>query len=97
MPPTDEYNPDSFTAVVATLISHQAALKDSLNSRLDQQDVVLGRIEAQTIKTNGRVSLLEKWRDSSKAKLATVITVLGLLGGFLGWLVQIILSASSRS
>lgn len=97
MPATDEYNKDSFTAVLATLIAHQDALKDALNSRLDRQDEVLGRIEAQTIKTNGRVSLLEKWRDSTKTRIATVAALLGLIGGVLGWLVQIILDASSRS
>jgi len=32
--------------------------------RMDKQDVVLKRIEDQTIKTNGRVSRLEWWRSS---------------------------------
>lgn len=44
--------------------------------RMDKQDITLARIEAQTIRTNGRVSRLEWWRG-------TIIWCLGIIGAAL--------------
>ena len=61
--PEPEFNPNSVTAQLATLIAKQEALKEALNVRLDKQDAALERIEAHAAKTNGRVTLIEQWRD----------------------------------
>jgi len=89
MPP-DEFRPNSFTAQLATIIAKQEAMKDALISRLDSQDTVLARIETQAMKTNGRVSTLERWRDMSSAKLAGISITLGIVGSLLGWLFQVV-------
>ena len=39
--------------------SEEKTFRDNLFERLDKQDNVLERIEAQTLKTNGRVTVLE--------------------------------------
>ncbi len=48
------------------------AMFSRIMQRLDTQDEILKRIEAQTIKTNGRVSLLETWRTELTAKVAVI-------------------------
>lgn len=55
------------------------SLQDSFEVRLDTQTETLGRIEKQTTKTNGRVTMLEKFMWSS-------IGVFPLIAGFTGWL-----------
>lgn len=61
-------------------------LKEHLESSLSNRELEhyfkdiktsLERIEAQVIKTNGRVTLLEFWKESLMAKLSVVLLVLG--------------------
>lgn len=55
------YDPQSPDAMFSRIIA-----------RLDAQDEVLKRIEGHVVKTNGRVSVLERWRDVVTTKAATV-------------------------
>lgn len=39
----------------------------------------LARVEAQVVKTNGRVTVLEMWRESLMAKIAGIIAAISVL------------------
>lgn len=80
----DEYDPNSITATLATIIAKQEAMRDMLVERSDRQDATLARIEAQANRTNGRVTKLEM----NGAKLAGIALALGAVGSFLGWAIQ---------
>lgn len=92
------FDPNSVTAQLATLIAQQTAMKDAMNARMDTQDATLGRIEAQALKTNGRVTVLEsgvarleQWKAVLRGKVAVVAAIVGGLVAFTGWLIQILL------
>ena len=70
------FDPDSNDATFARIIQ-----------RLDQQDVVLNRIEAAVNKTNGRVTQLERWRDVVTAKTALISSAVSAVIGLIVWLV----------
>ena len=71
------YDPQSTDAMFSRIIE-----------RLDRQDEVLKRIEAQTTKTNGRVSKLENWRTEIAAKVAVISGGVSALVGGVAWLLQ---------
>jgi hypothetical protein len=71
---SDDYNPDSVNATLSRIIQ-----------RLDEQNVVLTRIEAQVTKTNGRVTLLETWRDVVTARSALISTAVSSVIGAAAW------------
>ena len=50
-----------------------------IDAKFDIIMETLHRIEAQTIKTNGRVSKLEMWRETLIAKVSGVAATLGIL------------------
>lgn len=54
--------------------------------KLDGQDKMLERIEAQTLKTNGRVTALEEAEKTRKVRMATAATIFSAIGGSLVWL-----------
>lgn len=55
-----------------------------LDQRLTMQDSTLARIEEQAMKTNGRVSSLEKWRYGIAGGMAVLVTLAGW--GLVIWL-----------
>lgn len=85
------YDPGSLDATLATIIGDIASAKKTIVDRLDGQDIELAAIKTQAIKTNGRVGVLERWRETSTAKLAGICSALGLVGGILFELGKILL------
>lgn len=59
---------------------------DELKQHLKKQDETLGRVEAQTTKTNGRVTKLE-WNDKAFLWAVSAIWTLLLLGVPIGYMV----------
>lgn len=73
------YDPQSTDAMFSRIIQ-----------RLDAQDEILRRIEAQTVKTNGRVSSLERWRDVTMAKVAVMSAGVSSAVALGAWLIKIL-------
>ena len=71
------YDPQSTDAMFSRIIQ-----------RLDAQDEALRRIEEQTVKTNGRVSALERWRDVTTAKVAVMSAGVSSAIAFGAWLIK---------
>lgn len=70
-----DFNPNSPDAMFSKVLQ-----------RLDTQDEILGRIERGVAKTNGRVTVLERWRDVTTAKTAVIASVISLMVGIASWL-----------
>lgn len=62
------FDPHSTDSMFATLLA-----------RMDVQDKALERIETAVLKTNGRVTALERWRDIVTAKTAVIATGLSFV------------------
>ena len=60
------YDPQSTDAMFSRILQ-----------RMDDQDAALTRIEAGVVKTNGRVTALEKWRYVVAGSLLVITTVAG--------------------
>jgi hypothetical protein len=98
----EDYNPNSpdalFSRIIARLDADAEARKefrtqiltrlDDGTKRMDAQDQALERIEVQALKTNGRVTVLEKKWKHVAAKIATAATVLAAVGQALLWLAE---------
>lgn len=71
------YDPNSIDAMFARILQ-----------RMDTQDEILGRIESQTTRTNGRVSKLEQWRTDIRARVAVISAGISGAIGLAGWLLS---------
>jgi len=76
MPP--EFNPHSIDATLATMLNEIKHIRDTVE-----------RVEEQTTKTNGRVSVLERWREGILIRATTVVSLLGTIGGLIAWGVEV--------
>ncbi len=85
------FDPDSLNATLATIIANQSAHAEEMRSCFDETKAELSVIKAQAFKTNGRVSMLELWRATDKAKLAGMGAAFGLIGGGIAWVAGILL------
>lgn len=56
-----------------------------IDNHFTEVKTILGRIEAQTIKTNGRVSNLENWRAYTAGAVAMIVLVGVPILGFLAY------------
>lgn len=62
--------PDREPSIEAMILDKIDTLERNLNRRLDDQDRALQRVEAQTTKTNGRVTVLENARERGLGVIA---------------------------
>jgi hypothetical protein len=61
--PDPTFNPNSLNAQFGQIHQELRNQNESRNIRMDRQDHILTEIQVQTVKTNGRVSVLEtKWK-----------------------------------
>lgn len=61
------------------LDTHFQSLETLIKSLTEHQNIKLDRIETQVLKTNGRVSALEKWKDSVMAKWSALVAGIVIL------------------
>ena len=71
------YEPNSSNAMFATILNELKVL----NEKTD-------RIEAQTVRTNGRVSGIERWRDVVTAKTAGIALAVSAIVGIIEWVTK---------
>lgn len=88
---TVRFDPQSLDAQLATIISGQKQHAEEMARCFSDVRSELVVIKEQALKTNGRVNLLELWRETSKAKLAGLSMGLGACGGVATWLAGILL------
>lgn len=74
------FDPQSLDAQLAGIHAALTGISERMDGRFDAQDVRLIRIEEQAVKTNGRVTALEYFRDTSKAKMAGIAATMGVIG-----------------
>lgn len=74
------FDPQSLDAQLAGLHAAITGMSDRMDARFNDVDARCIRIETQAIKTNGRVTGLEYFRDTSKAKLAGIAAACGVIG-----------------
>jgi hypothetical protein len=71
------------------MMSYDPHSEDSMFSkiltRLDTLNTKLDRIEDQTIKTNGRVTGIERWVDVVTAKVAVISAAVSFVMGGIAW------------
>lgn len=78
---TYQFDPQSLDAQLAGIHAAVTTMSERMDERFNGVDARCIRIEEQAVKTNGRVTSLEFFRDTSKAKMAGVAAALGAFGG----------------
>jgi hypothetical protein len=74
---SNNYNQNSTDAVLSRI-----------TEKLDELGRKMDRIEVQTIKTNGRVSGIERWRDVVNARVGVIAAAISGLITFAAWVIQ---------
>jgi hypothetical protein len=83
------FDPNSVNAMFATLLERMNhAEKDRTTFRLEIKSE-LGAIKEQVMKTNGRVTKLEQFKQSVTVRVATITAVVGGIGGVISWAVSL--------
>lgn len=75
-----KFDPQSLDSQLSGLHAAITGMSERMDTRFDAVDARCLSIETQAFKTNGRVTSLEYFRDTSKAKLAGIAATLGVLG-----------------
>jgi hypothetical protein len=83
------FDPHSVNAMFATLLERMnQSEKDRTTFRLEIKSE-LGAIKEQVLKTNGRVTRLEEFKQSVTVRVATITAVVGGIGGIISWSVSL--------
>jgi len=77
----NSFDPNSTTALLATILA-----------RLDNQGRVQEKILEQTTLTNGRVTKLERWRDSYVARASGIALAASMGAAGVAWTVNLLFS-----
>lgn len=85
------FDPQSLDATLARILSAQQAHGEEMRQSFAETRTELLAIKEQAIRTNGRVTMLEFWRETSKAKMAGIAAGLGAAGGIATWLAGILI------
>jgi hypothetical protein len=64
------------------------AVLSRITEKLDELGRKMDRIEVQTIKTNGRVSGIERWRDVVNARVGVIAGGISGFITFCAWIIQ---------
>jgi hypothetical protein len=90
------FDPNSVNAMFATLMERHR--RYDLDMEADKEATAVFRaelrgelqtIKEQVLKTNGRVTALERFQQSVMVRVATLTAVIGSIGGFISWAVSI--------
>lgn len=91
-----DFNRNSTDAMFSLILERIESYNKEVTRRLDGQDQFLIRIENQTTKTNGRVSLVEAQRAVEKAVSRRTIAIISgcssAAGLGIGWALEIALA-----
>lgn len=71
------YDPNSFTALLSRIIERLDRQDEESTLARSEMKGLLTEIRTETRKTNGRVTVIEQWIMTTKAKVA----ILSLIGG----------------
>ena len=83
-----DFNPNSHDAMLAKILERiDEAERRSVEYRRELKGTV-DRILEQATKTNGRVTSLEDWRTSTKARLAAISAAISASIALAAWLVD---------
>src|SRR6478609_8985579 len=78
---TVRFDPQSLDATLARIIEAQRTHGEEMRQSFANTHAELLVIKEQAFKTNGRVGVLELWRETNKARLAGMSLVIGGVGG----------------
>jgi hypothetical protein len=73
----------------ATLLERMKSDKEERATFRLEIKTELGAIKEQVMKTNGRVSKLERFKESMMVRVATLTAVIGGIGGIISWAVSL--------
>lgn len=90
------FDPNSTDAMFATILAEmkadredRAEFRAEVKERFDAGKVRMDQIHDQAVKTNGRVTKLEAFKQSIIVRVATITAVIGAVGGFISWAVSV--------
>lgn len=90
------FDPNSVNAMFATLMERHR--RYDLDREADKEATAVFRaelrgelqtIKEQVLKTNGRVTALERFQQSVMVRVSTLTAVIGGVGGFISWAVSV--------
>jgi hypothetical protein len=82
------FDPQSLDAQLAGIHAALTGMSERMDTKFDAVAIELKAIKTQVTATNGRVTALEFWRDTSKAKLAGIAATMGAVGTVLWGLLK---------
>lgn len=90
------FDPNSVNAMFATIMERhrrydidREADKEATAVFRAELRAELGTIKEQVLKTNGRVTALERFQQSVMVRVSTLTAVIGGVGGFISWAVSV--------